>query len=219
MACGVDDQWKLDQLTGLAEFDRDALNAALETELPDLLSRGTVDVAASVSVRAVDTTCGERRGRVRAQIFPQLELIGSHNHSEETYMSVEAIEETRKAHVAALNRGDVDAWASAFADDGVQMPPNAPANVGRDSIRAWSGGLLSAFSVEFALAPEEVQVAGDDWAFERGDFEIALTPKGGGEPMRDAGKYITVYQQQPDGRWAMARDIWNSDNPLPGMPQ
>jgi SnoaL-like domain len=72
----------------------------------------------------------------------------------------EAIEETREAHVAALNSGDVDAWAAAFADDGVQMPPNAPANVGRDSIRAWSGAFLGAFRAEFSLAPEEVQVAG-----------------------------------------------------------
>jgi hypothetical protein len=29
----------------------------------------------------------------------------------------------------------------------------------------------------------------------------------------------TVYQRRPDDSWAMARDIWNSDDPLPGMPQ
>lgn len=139
-------------------------------------------------------------------------------------MSVEAteaqaIDRTREAHVAALNIGDVDAWATAFANDGVQMPPNAPANVGRDNIQAWSGAFLSAFRAEFSLAPEEVQVTGADWAFERGTYKITLTPKGGGDPIQDAGKYITVYQRQPDDRWAMARDIWNSNNPLPGMPE
>ncbi len=139
-------------------------------------------------------------------------------------MSVEAteaqaIDRTREAHVAALNIGDVDAWATAFANDGVQMPPNAPANVGRDNIQAWPGAFLSAFRAEFALAPEEVQVTGADWAFERGTYKITLTPKGGGDPIQDAGKYITVYQRQPDDRWAMARDIWNSNNPLPGMPE
>ena len=35
----------------------------------------------------------------------------------------------------------------------------------------------------------------------------------------DAGKYITVYERRPDDSWAMARDIWNSNNPLPGMPE
>jgi uncharacterized protein (TIGR02246 family) len=139
-------------------------------------------------------------------------------------MSVEAteaqaIERTREAHVAALNRGDGEGWAAAFANDGVQMPPNTPANVGKDNILAWSGAFLSAFRAEFSLVPEEVQIAGADWAFERGTYEITLTPKGGGEPIQDTGKYITVYQRRPDDSWAMARDIWNSNNPLPGIPQ
>ena len=34
--------------------------------------------------------------------------------------ALQAIEETREAHVAALNRGDVSSWAAAFANDGVQ---------------------------------------------------------------------------------------------------
>ena len=139
-------------------------------------------------------------------------------------MSVEAIEAqaidmTREAHVAAVNSGDVDAWAATFANDGVQMPPNAPANVGRDNIQAWSGEFLGAFGAELSLAPDEVQIAGADWAFERGTYEITLSPKTGGEPIQDAGKYITVYQRQPDDTWALARDIWNSSNPLPGMPE
>ena len=106
--------------------------------------------------------------------------------------------------------------AAAFTNDGVQMPPNAPANVGRDNIQAWSGEFIGAFRAELSLAPDEVQIAGADWAFERGAFN---TPKGGGEPIQDAGKYITVYQRQPDDSCAMARDIWNSNNPLPGMPE
>ena len=99
------------------------------------------------------------------------------------------------------------------------MPPNAPANVGRDNIRAWSAAFLSAFRAEFSLAPKDVQLAGADWAFERGTYEITLTPEAGGEPIQDAGKYITIYERQTDDRWAMARDIWNSNNPLPGPPQ
>ena len=112
----------------------------------------------------------------------------------------------------------MDAWAAAFANDGVQMPPNAPANVGGDSIQAWSGAFLGACRAEFSLAPEEVQIASADWAFERGTFKITLTPKGGGEPLQDTGKNTTLYQRPPDDSWALARDIWNSNNPPPGMP-
>ena len=125
---------------------------------------------------------------------------------------IEAINHVRAAHIAALNDGDVNAWVAAFTNDGVQMPPNAPANLGRESIRAWSQAFLAPFRVAFTLAVDEVQVAGD-WAFERGMYTITLTSKASGEPLQDIGKYLTIYQRQPGGAWGMARDIWNSNNP------
>ena len=44
-----------------------------------------------------------------------------------------------------------------------------------------------------------------------------LALRTGGSPISDAGKYITIYHRQADGTWVMARDIWNSSNPLPGL--
>jgi len=99
---------------------------------------------------------------------------------------VEALDHVREGHIAALNNGDVSAWVGAFTADGVQMPPNAPANLGRESIRAWSQAFLAPFRVEFALAVDEVQVAGD-WAFERGTYTITLTPKLGVSLYRTLG--------------------------------
>ena len=130
-------------------------------------------------------------------------------------VDLEAIDRVRETHVAALNRGDVDAWVAVFADDGIQMPPNTPANVGKEMIRSWSQAFLGAFGAGFALSVEEGRVLGD-WAFERGTYRITLTPKAGGTPIEDTGKYITLYQRQPGGGWRMARDIWNSNNALPG---
>lgn len=127
-----------------------------------------------------------------------------------------AIDAVREAHVAALNAGDAKAWTALFADDGVQMPPNTPANTGKAKIAAWSEGLLGQFRVQFALAVEEIRVLGD-WALERGAYSIGLNGKAGGPAMKDVGKYITVYQRRPAVGWRMARDIWNSDNPPPGM--
>ncbi|MDA2927836.1 hypothetical protein MYX78_11520 [Acidobacteria bacterium AH-259-G07] len=37
-----------------------------------------------------------------------------------------------------------------------------------------------------------------------------------GEPIEDNGKYIVILQKQPDNAWKIARDIWNSDNPVSG---
>jgi uncharacterized protein (TIGR02246 family) len=129
---------------------------------------------------------------------------------------LEAIDSVRDAHVAALNAGDAEAWVAQFTDDGVQMPPNAPANVGRTMIGSWSQAFLAQFRLQFALAVNEVRVFGE-WAFERGGYTISLHPKAGGPAMQDSGKYITVYQRKPGDTWRMARDIWNSSSPPPGM--
>ena len=125
-----------------------------------------------------------------------------------------AIDWVRDSHVAALNAGDAGAWAAQFADDGVQMPPNGPANVGKPMIASWCDAMLSQFRVQFALSVDEIRVLGE-WAFERGGYTISLSQSAGGPPMRESGKYITIYKRQPDENWRMARDIWNSSNPAP----
>ena len=129
---------------------------------------------------------------------------------------LEAIDRVRETHVAALNAGDAEVWAAQFTDDGVQMPPNAPANVGRTMIGSWSLAFLDQFRLQFSLAVDEVRVLGE-WAFERGDYMISLNPKAGGPTMQDIGKYITIYQRKSGDTWRIARDIWNSSNLPPGM--
>lgn len=133
----------------------------------------------------------------------------------ETKDDLTAIDYVRDTHVAALNAGDAHGWAALFTDDGVQMPPNMPANNGRAAIEGWSTGFLNMFDVRFALSVDEVRILGE-WAFERGGYTIVLTPKPEGPSMQDAGKYITIYRKDPGAGWQMARDIWNSSNPPPG---
>lgn len=130
----------------------------------------------------------------------------------ENQSDLQAINNVREAHIASLNNGDASGWAAAFTNDGVQMPPNAPANMGRESILQWSSTFLTLFNVKFELMVEEVQVGGD-WVFERGTYKINLLPKGGGDSMDDIGKYITIYERQSGGDWGIARDIWNSNKP------
>jgi len=125
------------------------------------------------------------------------------------------LDRAREIHVAALNAGNPEVWAGCFDAKAVQMPPNQPPNVGAECILNWSRGFLAAFNAEFSLAPQEVQLADTAWAFERGAYQITLVPRAGGDALRDAGKYLTIYRRQDDGGWLMAYDIWNSDNPAP----
>lgn len=114
-----------------------------------------------------------------------------------------------------MNAGDPEVFVSCFAEDGIQMPPNFPGNVGKAAIRQWIQFILSQFECQFSLSVDEVRVAAD-WGFERGRYSLGLKPKAGGGPIHDSGKYITIYARQSDGSWKIARDIWNSDLPMPG---
>lgn len=135
------------------------------------------------------------------------------NFADVSKSDLEVIESIRQMHVAALNARDAVAWAGVFTEDAVQMPPNAPANVGKANIQSWSAGFLGAMSqVKFSLAVSELQIA-DNRAIESGSYAISLTPNGGNTSMQDAGKYITIYQKLLAGGWAVARDMWNSDQP------
>ena len=97
----------------------------------------------------------------------------------------------------------------------VQMPPNQPPNVGAECILNWSRGFLAAFNAEFSLAPQRSELADRRRAFEHGVYEITLVPRAGGEPVRDTGKYLTIYRRKDGGGWLMAYDIWNSNGPTP----
>ena len=112
------------------------------------------------------------------------------------------LDRARAIHVAALNDGDANAWEACFDTDAVQMPPNEPPNVGTQSIQQWTQGFLAAFRASFSIVPHDVELAGPDWAFERGSYEISLTPRAGGDTLRDSGKYITIYRATAGPRLA-----------------
>ncbi len=132
-----------------------------------------------------------------------------------TEADVEAINQLPATFAAALNAGDLDGIMAGFTDDAVRMPPNAPAIIGKESIRSLMQTNLEQNTYQLDNPPEEVQVSGD-LAFARGTYTVTVTPKAGGESIQLEGKYLVIFQKQPDGSWKAARDIWNSNNPPPG---
>ena len=135
---------------------------------------------------------------------------------EATEADVEAINSLRDEFIALDNAGDAAGLASLYTNDAVLMPPNQAAVTGNQAIESWYQTTYDQFTIELTLAPDEVEVVGD-WAFDRGTYMIALTPKAGGEPTEDRGKYIMILRKQVDGSWKIARDMWSSDNPAPGQ--
>jgi uncharacterized protein (TIGR02246 family) len=115
-------------------------------------------------------------------------------------------------YAASLGAGNADEWATLWMEDGVQMPPDAPAVVGRSQIREKLRSLLAQFRFDMQIHTEEVRTAGD-WAFARGKYEATLSPKAGGPPIPIDGKFMTILARQSDGTWRIYRDIFNSNVP------
>jgi uncharacterized protein (TIGR02246 family) len=114
-------------------------------------------------------------------------------------------------YASTLKASDPNGWIALWSDAGVQMPPGFPPVDGTDSIGAGTKDFLDAFTVDsFEIHVDEVQVAGE-WAFARGTYSGAYTPKDGSEGFAEDGKYLTIFQKQPDGSWKIHRDIFNSN--------
>jgi ketosteroid isomerase-like protein len=111
------------------------------------------------------------------------------------------------------NKGNADAVAAQYAEDGVLMPPAAPPSTGREAIK----GFLTADSATTKAAGLMLKNGGvtgigfsGDFAWMSGTFSV-VDAKGA---TVDTGKYLSVHRKT-NGAWLYVRDIWNSNNPPP----
>lgn len=123
---------------------------------------------------------------------------GSQNSSE--------IVDLAKQWEASLNSGDVEAIAALYSEDCRIMPPNAPAAMGRDAVRADFGAMIAA-GLTGSLPTTEAFESGD-LGYRTGVYTLNA-PDGS---VVDSGKYIETWKKI-GGKWLITNDIWNSDNP------
>jgi uncharacterized protein (TIGR02246 family) len=117
----------------------------------------------------------------------------------------------------ALRNNDFTTAASWYAENGVIMPPNAPAVEGRAGIQK----ALEGFGRVSAVSQPVVEVEGvGDLAYARVNYDATFTPAGMTAPITDKGKVLIVLRKQPDGKWRTIRGMHSSDLPAPGsMPK
>ena len=131
---------------------------------------------------------------------------------------VQAILEFEQTVFDAQIAGDFDAWLSSFTEDAIVMVPNLPALNGKQAIRQWNAPIFEQFHLHEESDKREIKVAGD-WAYIRAHWTWTLTPKGGGEVVRDTGNSIWILHRQSDGSWKIFRGIFNSDIPVSAKEQ
>jgi uncharacterized protein (TIGR02246 family) len=116
-------------------------------------------------------------------------------------------------YAAACHAGDLDRFMALWTDDAIQMPPDAPRRIGKAAIREGMQAGFDRFHMRNVIPrTEEVRVLGDR-AYSHGTYTVDMTPKGGGETMTLAAKFLDVLERQPDGSWKIAVDCHNYDMP------
>jgi ketosteroid isomerase-like protein len=121
--------------------------------------------------------------------------------------------------VVAARAGNWDAWGAEFVADPVRFPPNAPALVGKTAADAFNHASpkFSAFdgTVTFVAGKGDIAVASGTYKLSAPagkDASGKATPA-----VNDDGKFMQFLTKQADGTWKIARDIWNSNLPAPGV--
>jgi ketosteroid isomerase-like protein len=136
--------------------------------------------------------------------------------------------DTRKADEAALREldaqwaksaqaNDLDGTVAYYSDDATLLPPNAPMAKDKQAIRAmWAELLVPGNSLTWQATKVEVAKSGD-LAFIMGTYQLSMKgPEG--QPLNDTGKFVEVWEKQPDGKWKVGTDIFNSDLPAAPAP-
>jgi ketosteroid isomerase-like protein len=125
-----------------------------------------------------------------------------------------AIEEVNRRTVQALNDGDLELLNAMVAENHIMMIPGRPEIIGKEAIEAANRNLVESWDNVEIWTPKETVVAGG-WAYQRGEYDITLTPKRDGvQPIRSVGKYLHIYERQDDGSWLMIRDMFSDNGPV-----
>jgi ketosteroid isomerase-like protein len=113
--------------------------------------------------------------------------------------------------------GEIDSLAAIFCLDGWQMPPNTPALVGRDAIRAYWQQAIQWGKFEFLLDAQQVDVSGA-MAIERGKYRLGFVAGPAAPPglnsFEDWGNYLVYWRHDADGQWRIAADAPVSERAL-----
>jgi ketosteroid isomerase-like protein len=130
-----------------------------------------------------------------------------------TDTDVAAIKSVLEQYASCCRSGDFESWISLWADRGVQMPPDFPARVGKEEVRAAMQPAFAEMTLDLdILSIDNAEVHGD-LGLTRCVYSLRLVPKSGGAVIEavPTGKALTLYDRQPDGGWKISYDCFNAD--------
>lgn len=106
---------------------------------------------------------------------------------------------------------NAEAVANIYTEDAMLIPPQAPPVSGRSVIQELFAKQYANSETSFTFQTHELKIA-EDWAYRRGSYHLTFIINDGEEFQREAD-FIDIWQKGSDGKWRIARDIWNYTQP------
>jgi len=119
----------------------------------------------------------------------------------------------------AYSEGDVDGVLSVFGDAYSDMSAGLASFYGREAravLKYRLKELFTSYKARLAVTIISIRVNGP-WAFDWGWHQLTLVPKQGGAPIVTRGRYLEIWQKDPEAQWKIAIYFDNRDVP-PQMP-
>jgi ketosteroid isomerase-like protein len=153
-------------------------------------------------------------GACQSQETPEQGQVRMGKESDALRTAAGAIARRWEAWIAA---GQGDSVATAFTEDGREMPPNRPAVVGRPAIAKFETDNAAVFAAKLSIRPD-AGVANGPLGIERGSYTYSAkarpkAPKGTPASVTDDGKYV-IYWRNVNTQWQIGALIWNSNMPM-----
>jgi len=104
----------------------------------------------------------------------------------------------------AFNRGDVEACTALYANDAVLFLPGCAPIEGRSAIEAFLGKSIAAGTKLISIDPIRTGVS-SDVGYSAGTYRFD-TPATDGSTISNRGKFVTIFQRQPNGSWQAVVD-------------
>ena len=125
-----------------------------------------------------------------------------------------AINKVRDNWAAAWKSGNAANLAALYDENALHAGNHEASMQGSIALASAYGGQFAQVTPTNLVLNSEKTEVGGDIAYDYGTFQYSVTPKNGGAPVSDSGRYLVVLKKQGDGTWKIVADMDNSATPL-----
>jgi ketosteroid isomerase-like protein len=115
----------------------------------------------------------------------------------------------------AMMEGNSQATIGFYAKDAVSLPNYGEMVKGIDAIKKSNDEMASSGKVNSVEFNTVMVNTYGNMVSEIGTYKMSVTMQGMANPVEDNGKYLTLWEKQPDGSLKIKVETWNTDkNPM-----